>query len=231
MNIKIILFFLLASITPLTLILSYILYFKHKPYVCFGQRKKKILEENQDSVPYISDTIEYLPMATFGLAISSILSIGLYIIKFQYNRLQIKRCNPHSLVSTFTVVSFLIALIQSIGLLGVVSFPQHYIRNVHLVFSAIYFIFGLFYIIISTTLDYNLHLNVLAPKLFIFRIILSVLYTVAILIFQSTNYKEYNNLCALSEITCVTLYYLFFISFFHEYKTIVVGEDLGYSSF
>ncbi|KAM9975783.1 hypothetical protein ACTFIW_013173 [Dictyostelium discoideum] len=217
--IKKILFFLLASITPLTLILSYILYFKQNPY------------ENQDTVPYISDTIEYLPMATFGLAISSILSIGLYIVKFQYNKLQIKKCNPHSLVSTFSVVCLLIALIQSIGLLGVVSFPQHYIRNVHLVFSAIYFIFGLFYIIISTTLDYNLHLNILAPKLFIFRIILSVLYTVAILIFQSTNYKEYNNLCALSEITCVTLYYLFFISFYHEYKTVVVGEDSGYISF
>ncbi|EAL63793.1 hypothetical protein DDB_G0287451 [Dictyostelium discoideum AX4] len=206
--IKKILFFLLASITPLTLILSYILYFKQNPY------------ENQDTVPYISDTIEYLPMATFGLAISSILSIGLYIVKFQYNRLQIKKCSPHSLVSTFSVVCLLIALIQSIGLLGVISFPQHYIRNVHLVFSAIYFIF-----------DYNLHLNILAPKLFIFRIILSVLYTVAILIFQSTNYKEYNNLCALSEITCVTLYYLFFISFYHEYKTVVVGEDSGYISF
>ncbi|KAK5578387.1 hypothetical protein RB653_008057 [Dictyostelium firmibasis] len=217
--IKKILFFILASTTPLTIILSYILYFKHSPHA------------NQDTVPYISDTIEYLPMATFGLAISSILSIGLYIIKLQYNRLQIKNGNTHSLVSTFNIVCLLIALIQSIGLLGVFSFPQHYIRNVHLVFSAIYFIFGLFYIIISTTLDYNLHLNILAPKLFIFRIVLTVLYTVAILIFQSTNYKEYNNLCALSEITCVTLYFLFFISFFHEYKTIVVGEDSSYYSF
>ena len=122
--------------------------------------------KTDNKVIFLSSTIDYPPMScigSLGLMFGSILLLVCSFLIFMRNKKLVSSGDMRS--RKLNRVSLALAIISAVGCSGVAAFQQHLYIIIHLVFAAMFFIFGVAYINVVAHMERFRDENSLARKI------------------------------------------------------------------
>ncbi|KAM9980486.1 hypothetical protein ACTFIZ_007859 [Dictyostelium cf. discoideum] len=165
--------------------------------------------DDDQIIPYISDTIDFAPescIGTFGLSIIAFLMIIVVFIKhliiknniiekeYSYDKKEIKELRLNRFSTSMGFVS-------GLSMHGVSSFQFHNANLVHVIFAALFFLCGFIYLLTQTILDIK-NSNIIT-QFFI------------------------DNLAAIFEIISALSIFAYMVTFFYEFSNLTLNIEFS----
>ncbi|KAK5575103.1 hypothetical protein RB653_010359 [Dictyostelium firmibasis] len=192
----------------------------------------EVIGDDDQIIPYISDTIDFAPescIGTFGLSIIAFLMIIIVFIKHLIVKNNIVE-NEYSddkrekKQLRFNRFSTSMGFISGLSMHGVSSFQFHNANLVHIIFAALFFLCGFIYLLTQTILD-NKTSNNIPLKISIIRKILICISCLFIAYIITQFFID--NLAAIFEIISALSIFAYIITFFYEFSNLTLNIEFN----
>ncbi|KAN0026285.1 hypothetical protein ACTFIV_007269 [Dictyostelium citrinum] len=187
--------------------------------------------DDDQIIPYISDTIDFAPescIGTFGLSIIAFLMIIVVFIKHLIikNNIVEKEYSDDKKEKKelkFNRFSTSMGLISGLSMHGVSSFQFHNANLVHVIFAALFFLCGFIYLLTQTILDKN---STDIP--FKVSIIRKILICISFLFIGYIITQFFiDNLAAIFEIISALSIFAYMVTFFYEFSNLTLNIEFS----
>eukprot|EP01114_Cavostelium_apophysatum_P009272 TRINITY_DN22374_c0_g1_i1.p1 TRINITY_DN22374_c0_g1~~TRINITY_DN22374_c0_g1_i1.p1 ORF type:complete len:242 (-),score=15.88 TRINITY_DN22374_c0_g1_i1:31-756(-) len=189
-------------------------------------------ELNGQKIPFISFSINYPPescIGTFGVSISAFTLFCIMFTKYKHiESLIVKKTNTgrESLLRT-NLVAMVLGGISAVCMNGVASFQFHNVLYAHLSFAGTFFFLALVHAFMVIYLDFIVSKE--SKLLLRMRLVVVVLSCCAFVPMVGLNMIHHSldqNISAASEISCLGFLFIYFITYYVEFKKSRISIDL-----
>ncbi|KAM9971655.1 hypothetical protein ACTFIW_011638 [Dictyostelium discoideum] len=190
--------------------------------------------DDDQIIPYISDTIDFAPescIGTFGLSIIAFLMIIVVFIKHLIIKNNIiEKEYPDDKKEKkelrFNRFSTSMGFISGLSMHGVSSFQFHNANLVHVIFAALFFLCGFIYLLTQTILDIKNSSDIPLKVLIIRKILICVS---CLFVGYIITQFFIDNLAAIFEIISALSIFAYMVTFFYEFSNLTLNIEFSKS--
>ncbi|KYQ88594.1 hypothetical protein DLAC_11333 [Tieghemostelium lacteum] len=184
-------------------------------------------------IPTISGTIDYSPtsnIGTLGLGITVILMLLIFSLKFQHTNAWLETMLDETYRSVtkkrmwiVNIVCYIIGILASLGLLGVISFQAHLVGGAHGFFATMFFSLVLVHMIIQLFIDHKL--EIISRRMKFYRLTICILCLISLLFFLFFGISDdvvYISVSSIFEAVASIAYLFYYSSCFREFENSLI---------